>query len=245
MQVRPKQSYLNDTTLALLLSIPNATQTPPSLCNDGTYNKTDLVFDPPLFAEWRLTAGQRLNFHLQRRPPTRQQFRYASRRSELWSGCGWPIGQEPCAELHWGGCSWQPRAGCARKRRRAPRTARNLPSQLQGVSLRTHLSSSVQATLLPASVARELRPPQSSSIKSRARCLQLAIWLTSTELTKNSRPAISRPGDASKNERGRRLETTSTTAHRVPDTFATGEIRLVHPKRDTTATISAPGTSSF
>src|SRR6516225_10518775 len=171
-------------------------------------------------------------------------FRYASMRSTLWSGYGWPFGQEPCAGLYGGGCSFPPRAGCARKYRRpSPTAARNQPSQ--GVSLRTHLSSSVQATLLPASVAREPRPPQSSLIKSRARCLQLAIWLTSTELTKNSRPATSRPGDASKNERGRRLETTSTTAHRLPDTFATGEIRLVHPKRDTTATISAPGTSSF
>src|SRR6516162_10433705 len=66
MQVRPKQSYLNDTTLALRLSTPNATRAPPSLCNDGTYSKTDLVFDRSFFAEWRPITGQRLNFHLQR-----------------------------------------------------------------------------------------------------------------------------------------------------------------------------------
>src|SRR5215468_7695973 len=46
-------------------------ETLPSLCNDGTYNKTELVFDRPFFAEWRPITGQWLNFHLQRQSPTR------------------------------------------------------------------------------------------------------------------------------------------------------------------------------
>src|SRR3974390_1163753 len=71
MQVRLKQSYLNDTPLVPILSTPNATRTPPSLCNNGTYSKTDLVSDRAFFAEWRPTAGQRFNFHLQRQPLTR------------------------------------------------------------------------------------------------------------------------------------------------------------------------------